>query len=89
MAEKIADCTFTLVEPTGFYKRALVIVNATKTVAANDTITLPASTRVSTIIAVHSHVAATGVPNTYAYADNVLTKTTDAATKDVLEIVFE
>ncbi len=89
MAEKIADCTFTLVEPTGFYKRALVTVNASKTVTKDDTITLPASTRVNTIIAVHSHVAATGVPNTYAYAANVLTKTTEAATKDVLEILFE
>ena len=90
MAEKISVVDFELVEPTGLYKRALLRVQVGESVDGADTITLDDyELYVNEIISVSSHVFATGVPNTYAYATNVLTKTTAAATRDVIEILFK
>ena len=89
MAEKK---TVVDVVPLGFrgpYKSALLLVQAGESVDGTDTITLDAAQLYcTTIVSVRSHVAATGVSNIYAYATNVLTKTTAADTRDVLEILY-
>lgn len=86
MAEA-TDITFTLIEPTGFYKRALVTAEA----SATETITLDdPELYVNEIVSVRAHVAATGVAVVYAYATNVLTRTTAGTdVEDVIEILYK
>lgn len=86
MAEA-TNIVFKLIEPTGLYKTAIV----TAVASATDTITLTSpELYVNTIKAVHAHVAATGVPVTYSYSANVLTRVTaGTGVSDVIVIWFE
>jgi hypothetical protein len=89
--EKKAVISFTLLEPLGPYKRALVVINEGQTInhATADTITLDKKDyRVATIKSVRAHVFATGAACVYSYATNVLTKTAGGDTRDVIEILF-
>ena len=85
MAEA-TDITFKPLSMTGGYRRALV----TATASATETITLDDHEYAcDTIVSVRAHVAATGVPVTYSYATNVLTRTTAGTdVDDVIEILY-
>ena len=90
-AEKKDDISFTLLEPLGPMKRALVVIDEGETInhATADTITLDkADYRVGTIHSVRAHVFATGAACVYSYATKVLTKTVGGDTRDVIEILF-
>jgi hypothetical protein len=89
--EKNDVISFTLLEPLGPYKRAIIEVDLGETVASatGDTITLDEPEyRVDTIKSVKGHVFATGAPVEYSYATNVLTKEDGGDTRDVIEILF-
>lgn len=85
-----ADVTdFTLLEPLGPMKRALLEVQEGETVNTTNEITLDAEEyRVDTIHSVRAHVFATGLPQEYSYENNVLTKVTGNDSRDVIEILF-
>lgn len=85
-----ADVTdFTLLEPLGPMKRALLEVQEGATVDESNEITLDAKEyRVDTIHSVRAHVFATGLPQEYSYENNVLTKVTGNDSRDVIEILF-
>lgn len=89
-AEQKADVTdFTLLEPLGPMKRALLEVQEGGTVNTTNEITLDAEEyRVDTIHSVRAHVFATGLPQEYSYENNVLTKVTENDSRDVIEILF-
>ena len=90
-AEKKTVISFTLLEPLGPMKRALVVIDEGETInhVTLDTITLDEKEyRVATIHSVRAHVFATGVACQYSYATNVLTKEDGGDTRDVIEILF-
>lgn len=89
--EKKGVISFTLLEPLGPLKRALVVIDEGETInhATSDTITLDSEEyRVNTIRSTRAHVFATGAACQYSYATNVLTKEAGGATRDVIEILF-
>ena len=89
--EKKSVIDFTLLEPLGPLKRALVEIQEGETIdhGTSDTITLDSKEyRVNTIKSVRAHVFATGVACQYSYATNVLTKEAGGDTRDVIEILF-
>lgn len=85
MAEA-TNITFTPISVIGGFRSALI----TATADATNTITLSNhSQKVTTIKAVFAHVKSTGVPVTYSYATNVLTRTTaGTGVEDVIVIYF-
>jgi len=86
----MAEATSIVFKPlnvTNGLKSALVTAVST----AAETITLSDEEyQVNTIKSVRAHVAATGVAVVYAYATNVLTRTTAGTdVADVIEILYE
>ena len=87
--EKKSVVDFTLLEPLGPMKRALIEVQDGETVDTTNEITLDeGSYRVGTIHSVRAHVFASGLAQEYSYATNVLTKVTANDSRDVIEILF-
>lgn len=93
MAEA-TDVTFTTLQEYAGKSEALIEATST----ATETITLdnatqsavPASANVTTIKSVTAHVKSTGVPVTYSYATNVLTRTTAGTdVEDVIRVLYE
>jgi len=85
MAEA-TSIVFTPLEVTGTKRRALItaVASATETITLSDH-----EFACDTILSVRAHVAATGVPVTYSYATNVLTRTTAGTdVADVIEIIY-
>jgi hypothetical protein len=88
----MAEATdITVTQLQSYAGKSELLVEATST--ATETITLDGSKNnenVNTILAVTAHVKSTGVPVTYAYATNVLTRTTAGTdVEDVIRVIYE
>ena len=91
--EKIGEVTVVPLGYRGPYKSALILVDEGKTIDDTNIITLDNDADnnfvCTTIISVYGHVRSTGAAQVYSYATNVLTKVGGAATRDVIEILYE
>jgi len=88
----MAEATgITVTQLQGYAGKSECLVEATS--SATETITLNGDNNgevVTTIKSVSAHVAATGVAVVYAYANNVLTRTTAGTdVADVIRVVYE
>ena len=86
MAE-VTDKTFIPLDVTGTHKRALLTAEASST----ETYTFADEDRVQEVLGISAaHVAATGVPLTFAYTDTALTlSTAEVSDADVVvEIIY-